>query len=111
MGLFNNFISKEESKPLPNMAMLAGLALPEISYLEAAYIGLFLLICFSLAIVLRKRKRDRKRGEIRKFLFSVGGYVSNYENRMGKDSETYDKLILTEFPNVMKLSKNNSRKG
>jgi len=101
-----NIFEEGESEPSPTTGMLTGFTIPEIGYLEITYIVLFAVICFSIAIILKKRKVNRKRDEIKNFLFSIGGYVNNYEKGVGKKKpESYDKLIITEFPNVMKFSK------
>ena len=89
-----------ESSPT---GLVTGFTLPEISYLEIIYIAVFAAFCFSVAVILKKKKSGGKRDEVRKFLSGVERYMNNHSVTGSKDS--YDKLIITEFPNVMKFSK------
>ena len=107
-----NIFEENAAKPSPT-GLITGFVLPEISYLEIVYIILFALLCFSIAIILKKRKTGGKRDDIRGFLFGIGKYLNYemHENRNKGNYYSYDRLIITEFPNVLKFSKELKEKG
>ena len=97
--------SSNETAPT---GLATGFALPQINYMDIVYIVIFAAVCFSAAIILKKRKVSKKKAVGDKsFLSDVGKYIKRDETQVIKPQGTgsYDKLIITEFPNVMKFSK------
>ncbi|NIO44786.1 MAG: hypothetical protein GTN36_04510, partial [Candidatus Aenigmarchaeota archaeon] len=86
---------------------------PEISYLEVIYIISFAVACFSIAIILKRRKVKKTGGDkTKEFLFNVKNFIEKeepqiQENKVQKKYQktNYDKIIVTEFPNFQKFSK------
>ncbi len=108
----NIFDKNETNKTItsPTTGLATGFSLPEVSYSDVILIVLFAVVCFSAAIVLKKRKINRKSKEnIKNVLFDIRNFIkiedSNDVEKRVKGSDPYDKLILTEFPNFFKLSK------
>jgi len=90
-------------EPLPPTGFIV---LPELG-IEVIYIILFAVFCFSMAIIVKKlrvRNPRTDRGEIRRFLFSVKGYLKRKDIKISKteSKENYDKLISSVFPNALK---------
>ncbi|MBN2202764.1 MAG: hypothetical protein JW700_01065 [Candidatus Aenigmarchaeota archaeon] len=106
-----NVFETGEQETVPTTGLATGFTLPQISYYELAFVGIFAAVCFSLAILLKKRKKFSNRGEIRSFLIGVRKYMSTDGQPMHPNTGSYDKLIITEFPNVLKFSKNLTQKG
>jgi hypothetical protein len=105
---FNIFeINQNETTPTTGLA--TGFTLPQINYISLVYISIFAAVCFSTAIVLKKRKVSRKKTVNNKgFLSDVERYIKKEKPQtqdVPKNVGSYDKLIITEFPNVMKFSK------
>jgi hypothetical protein len=106
---FNIFeVNGNDSSPTTGLA--TGFTLPRISFIEMIYIGVFAVVCFSLAIILKKRKVKKKRtGKGENFLSEVEKYIKKGSLEVreikSQSSDSYDKLIITEFPNVLKFSK------
>lgn len=101
-------LEKNESKneTLPTTGLVTGITLPEINYLDIIYIVAFAIVCFSLAIVLKKRKIKESGKENNKvFLFNIKNIIKQDEKETKNQNNDYDKVILTEFPNFMKFSK------
>ncbi|MFH1473653.1 MAG: carboxypeptidase-like regulatory domain-containing protein [Candidatus Aenigmatarchaeota archaeon] len=104
-----NIFEESESEALPT-GLATGFALPQINYLDLVYIAIFAVVCFSVAVILKKRKVRKVGGtHSGSFLLDVGNYLRSSKPRINKpDSKnigSYDKLIITEFPNVMEFSK------
>jgi hypothetical protein len=99
---------------LPSTGLASGFAIPNISSLEAVYISLFAVICFSASILLKKMNIKKNNREIiKKSLFDSKFLIKKdlikdriQENFNVKNQNIYDKVILTEFPNFLKFSKN-----
>jgi len=111
-----NIVERNESsnQTLPTTGLASGFTLPEINYLDVAFIILFAAVCFSSAIILKKRKIVKSdRRKITEFLFDVRNFIGNNEIRHQEknDRSIYDKLILTEFPNFLNFSKKLNRSG
>lgn len=92
--------------------LATGFTLPQISYMQIIYIVVFAAVCFSTAIILKKRKvSNRKVVKSDNFLSDIERYIKNPQTQQIKQNDgSYDKLIITEFPNVMKLSKELTQK-
>lgn len=79
--------------------------LPEINLSSlnssVVYIAIFAVICFSVAIILKKRKiRRAKRDDIKGFLFDVKDSLKKVKVETApKPENNYKDLILKEFPN------------
>ena len=100
-----NIFKENESEAAPATGLFTGFELPEISYLEVLYISVFAVACFSVAIILKKRKVGGNRKDVKSYLLGVEKYVKTGVQPDGiQKSESYDKLIITEFPNVLKFS-------
>jgi len=111
-----NIVERNESsnQTLPTTGLASGFTLPEINYLDVAFIILFAAVCFSAAIILKKRKIVKsERSKITGFLFDVRNFIGKDEVRHQEknDKSIYDKLILTEFPNFLNFSKKLNRSG
>lgn len=107
-----NIFEKSENKTsaIPTTGLASGFAIPEINYLDVIYIALFAITCFSIAIIIKKKKIVKSdRAKIKNLLFDVKSFVKTEENETQPQERTsksiYDKLILTEFPNLLKFSK------
>ncbi|MFH0929012.1 MAG: carboxypeptidase-like regulatory domain-containing protein [Candidatus Aenigmatarchaeota archaeon] len=102
-----NVFEEDDQVSVPTTGLATGFAIPQISYMELVYVGVFAVVCFSAAILLKKRTAGDKRSNIRSFLFGVRKYMS-FDDRTSvvKKDGSYDKLIITEFPNVLKFSNN-----
>ncbi len=106
-------IEENETTAAPT-GLVTGFVFPEISYLEVLYIVLFAVACFSVTIILKKRKvRKGSRGNIKNFLFDIKNFIEKEEPQTQKikvqkksKKNNYDKIIATEFPNFLKLSEN-----
>lgn len=101
-----NILEKNQTKneTLPTTGLAIGFTLPKIDYLDIIYIVLFAVVCFSLAIVLKKIKiKKNGRENTRLLLFNVKNIIKQDEKET-KNQDNYDKVILTEFPNFMKFS-------
>jgi len=101
--------SKENETTSSPTGLVTGFVLPEITYIDLIYIALFAVICFSIAIILKKLKIKRsKRHGIKNFLFDVKNFIEKepqiQKNKTQKNVDSYDKIILTEFPNFLKFS-------
>ena len=100
---------ENETATAPTTGLVTGFVFPEINYLDLIYIIIFAAACFSIAIILKKRKVGRgNRNNIVSFLFDVKNFIGKEESqgtKHQKNSDSYDKLIVTEFPNFLKLSK------
>lgn len=105
-----NIIEKGGNQSTAPTGLATGFSLPEISYLDLMYISVFAVACFSIAIILKKvRVKEGKRDDIKKFLIDVECYMKRGETQdpdTKKKDGSYDKLIITEFPNVLNFSKN-----
>ncbi len=111
-----NIVERNESsnQTLPSTGLASGFTLPEINYMDVAFIILFAAACFSVAIILKKRKIVKSdRSKITGFLFDVRNFIGKDEVRHQEknDRSIYDKLILTEFPNFLNFSKKLNRSG
>ncbi|MEM5778332.1 MAG: hypothetical protein QXK49_01755 [Candidatus Aenigmatarchaeota archaeon] len=74
--------------------------MPKIDF-DMLYLIAFAIICFSIAIILKKLKLKRlKRNEITSFLFDVKGYLKR--TNLTKIKDDYENLILSEFPNALR---------
>jgi hypothetical protein len=103
-----NIVEIGDNSTSPSTGLLTGFTLPEISYSELTYIAIFAVACFSFVIILKKlRVRGNRRNDIKKFLSNVEGYVKSggHDTDTKKIDDSYDKLIVTEFPNFLKFSK------
>ncbi len=94
----------------PGTGLGTGFVFPEISYLEIIYIIIFAAVCFSVAIIFKKRKvKKRGKNSSRNFLFDIKNIIEREEPQKTikqKSSGSYDKIIATEFPSFLKFSKN-----
>jgi hypothetical protein len=108
-----NILEKGEGENNAPTGLATGFNLPEISYSDIMYIAIFATACFSVAIILKKlRVRGGKRNDIKKSLFNLKSRMSGEVGREVRNQKTdkpYDKLIITEFPNVLKFSKDIKR--
>lgn len=104
------FTVEEESKPTASTtATTTGFViLPQIST-EIIYIVIFAIFCFSSAVILKKvkiRRSKTNRGEIRRFLFDVKGYLKRKDEKVQRsktiEEENYDDLISSVFPRAFK---------
>jgi len=105
-----NIFEKAENETSPTTGFATGFTLPQINYLDLVYIVMFAAFCFFVAIILKKRKIGKDNGsDVKIFLFDVGSYLKNRKHEIEKNKSQnerfYDKLIITEFPNVMRLSR------
>jgi len=106
-----NIVERNESsnQTLPTTGLASGFTLPDINYLDIAFIALFAVACFSSAIILKKRKTTkRSRDNIKNILFEIKGTIKSNETRLrpqSNEKSIYDKLILTQFPNFLNFSK------
>ena len=99
-----NIAEKSQGEEVQPTGLATGFNLPNITYLEVVYIIIFAVSCFSIAILFKKIKLRRNRGVIRNLMFSAKKTLITKESPV-KNTSTYDKLIITEFPNVLKFSK------
>ena len=108
-----NILEKDENQSNPPTGLATGFDLSDIKYSDILYVAVFATACFSFAIILKKfRIRGTKNNDIKKSLFELKGQVNGTRtggNRAQRTEESYDKLIITEFPNVLKFSKNLKR--
>ncbi len=102
--------SKENETTTAPTGLVTGFVFPEINYLDLIYIALFAVICFSIAIILKKIKIKRsKRDGIKNFLFDIKNFIEKKEPQIQKIKTQknvgfYDRIIVTEFPNFLKFS-------
>jgi len=101
---------KNETTTTPTTGLVTGFVFPEISYMDLIYIATFAVICFSAAIILKKRKIGKKsRDNIKSFLFDVKNFIKKEESlqttKSQENDSSYDKIIATEFPSFLKFSK------
>jgi hypothetical protein len=83
--------------------------LPKLDY-NIVYVIAFAVLCFSSAIVLKKRKiKNSKRSDIKDSLFDVKGYLRKRKSDVLSFRNDYRDLISAEFPlkNKDKYGKNN----
>lgn len=96
---------QENATPTTPTGMFTNVTLPYVSYTEMLYIALFAIASFSTVVILKKMRLKSDRSDVTKTLSNVKGAISG-GNTLRNGQDRYDKVILTEFPNFMKFSKN-----
>jgi hypothetical protein len=101
--------SENITEKSPTTGLVTGFTLPEINYMDVVSIIIFAVICFSVAIIMKKRRiRKSNKEKIKNTLFNIRDFIGTEDSATGgrtQSSNPYDKLILTEFPNFLELSK------
>ena len=102
-----NILNKSSAEASPTTGLATGFSIPLISYNDLIFVAIFAAACFSVAIILKKVKVSGEKTENdNSFLSDVENYIKKDDLRAKvNESGSYDKLIITEFPNVMKFSK------
>jgi hypothetical protein len=105
-----NIFEPGTNETTPTTGLATGFNFPQITLIEIIYIAVFAVVCFSVAIILKKRKvGSKKKNNEKNFLSDVEKYIKGenpqFKGIKPQNSGSYDKLIITEFPNVMELSK------
>jgi hypothetical protein len=104
-----NVVGTEEANKTtsPTTGLVSAFAVPKISYMDIVYITALSLSCFSFAIMLKKMRIVKGDKEVvRSSLTDAKNFVNSGNTAQRSGNEKYDKVILTEFPNFEKFSKN-----